>query len=185
MTVTEASDNSSVTITDTTADWEGGGIQDVYDNGAATLAIIVGGVVYDDIDIVAYFDGGLQSGLVFVITPDLLKVGAVAQFEITDDIPDGDWYITYAAEHTVGGAISDSLTEGHLIYGVVEKGVLDEIRLTDLNDWSFSNTLYEALIKSAHFVYLEGIKASAYESDLNSLREALTNLELMLENGTY
>jgi len=184
-TLTEASDNSSVTITDATADWEVGGIQDVFDNGAATLNITILGIAYDQIDVASYFDGGLQSGLEFVITAEMLLIDAAPQFTVGDSVPDGDYYVVYAAEHTVGGSISDSVSGTHLVYGIVEQGVLDEMRLTNLNEWSFDNTLHEALIVAAHYVYLEAIKSAAYEADIPSLREALNNLELMLENGNY
>jgi len=184
-TITEASDNSSVTIQDTTADWEVGGIQDVYDNGAATLTITILGTTYDAIDVKSYFDGGLQAGLAFVINPEDLKIATVAQFTADQDIPDGDWSIVYAANHTVGGAISDTETQMHLVYGVIEKEVLDMMRITEVKPLTFEETLLDAMIRCAHYSYLKGIINSAYVSEITNLRTALDDLEDMVDNGTY
>jgi len=181
-TLTEASDNLSVTIQDTTGDWGAGEIADVFNAGNATIVPTILGITYDPINVTSYFENGLQAELAFIITADLLKIGTVAQFESSDFVPDGDWSILYAASNSTG---SDSETSSFLVYGVVEAGVLDQLRLQDLNDWSFDNTLNEALIKGAHYVYLKAIINSAYESDINSLREALANLETMLENMNY
>jgi hypothetical protein len=178
-----AEDNSKITITDTTPDWEVGGIQDVYDNGTATLTMTILGVAYDAIDVSSYFDGGSQSTLVFIITPELLKISGVSQF--SGDVPDGDWVISYQVTHTIGGGQSDTYADTEYLYGIVEEGVQDEMLITNLNDWQFDNTLQEALLVGAHNTYLEGLKKAAEEEDTTNFRTALANLEIMLENGNY
>lgn len=183
ITITEAGDNSTASITDTTPDWEVGGIQSVFDDGDATLDIVILGVTYDQINVKSYFDGGLQSGLVFVITPEMLKIGGDSEFE--NNVPDGDWEVTYAANHIIGGPTSDSVVETEYLYGIVEEGVLTEISVTNLNDWEFDNTFYEAVLIGVWYVYLEAITKSVAEDDLTSFRTGLANLEIMLANKSY
>jgi len=178
-----ASDNSKITITDTTSNWEVGGIQDVYDNGAATITPVILGVAYDAIDVSSYFDGGNQSGLVFEITPDLLLISGVAQHGA--DVPDGDWVITYYAEHTIGGSVSDSYQGTEYLYGVVQEGVLSEMQITNLNDWDFDHTLYEASLVGAWYVYLETIIQAAEDLQQADFRTGLENLQIMLANRNY
>ncbi len=182
-TITAAGDNTYVTIQDTTTDWEVGAIQDVYDNGAATLNITILGVAYDAIDVSSYFNGGLQSGLAFVITGNDLKISGDALGGST--IPDGDWDVTYYAEHTIGGAVSDSVLVSEWLYGVVAKGVYEEVAVTNLNDWEFDNTLHQALLVAAWYVYLESIARAEVEQELTDFRTGLENLEIMLNNRNY
>ena len=100
-TLVEASDNSMITITDTTPDYGVGIIQDVFDNGSATLTLTIRGIAYDAIDVKSYFDGGNQGNLVYDINPEDLKVSSVAQFAADDDFPDGDVSAVYAVTDAV------------------------------------------------------------------------------------
>lgn len=183
ITITEESDNSIAIITDTTTDWGAGEIQSVFDDGDATLDIVILGVIYDQINVKTYFDGGLQSGLVFVISPGMLQVSGDPKF--SDNVPDGDWDVTYTANHIIGGPEADAVVETGYLYGIVEEGVLEEISVTNLNDWQFDNTFYEALLIGAWYVYLEAITKAVAEDDLTSFRTGLANLEIMLANKSY
>lgn len=182
-TITESSDNSSVTIQDTTADWDVGQIQDVFDSGTATITVTILGTAYDAIDVKSYFDGGLQSGLTFVINPEDLEIGGVAQFAATENIPDGDWSIVYAVDD--GDGETDTETQMHLVYGTIEKEVTQMIRITEVKPLTFEETLRKAMIRLAHWAYLKGIINSAYVSEVSNLRTALSDLETMIENGAY
>jgi len=181
--VSKASDNTSITLTDTTPDWEVGGIQDVYDNGAATITPVILGVTYDPIDVKAYFDGGNQSNLIFVLTPDMFKISGVAQFTTT--ILDGDYAMTYAANHSVGGSISDSHADTSYVLGLVTKGVADEMQVAKLNEWSFDNTLREANLIGSWYTYLKTIEEAGEDGEVTDFRSGLENLQVMLNNRTY
>ena len=183
--VTESSDNTKITITDTTEDWAAGDIQDVYDNGAATITPTILGTEYDSIDVSSYFNGGDQDDLAFEITASDLKIDGTSPFESGDEMPDGDYSIVYAANHTNGGATSDSVTDLVLITGVIEKSVLDALLLTEVTPLTFEETLKDAMIRLAQYSYLKGIENSAYVSEISNLRTALTNLESMVSNGNY
>jgi hypothetical protein len=182
MTLTELSDSSKVTITDTTADYSAGEIQDVFDNGVATITPVIRGIAYDAIDVTANFDGDSQSTLVFDILPTDLKISTVAQFASGDDMPDGDYEITYNVQNA---ADNETLIESWLVYGVVEKSILDELRVTDINVLTFEENLRKAMIRLAHYAYMQAMLQSAYVSEVENLREILTTLESMVENGIY
>jgi hypothetical protein len=183
MTLVELSDSSAVRITDTTADYDPGDIQAVFDTGTATITPVIEGVAYDAIDVVSYFDGDSQANLIFDITPVMLEIGSVAQFVSGDLMPDGDYQITYAVDTGVGE--SDSLTESWLVYGVIEKGVLDQLRVTDINVLTFEENLRKAMIRLAHYAYMQSMVQSAYVSEIENLRTILATLENMVENGIY
>ncbi|GAG24002.1 unnamed protein product, partial [marine sediment metagenome] len=124
-TLVEASDNSKITITDTTPDYGAGSIQDVFDNGTATVTLTIRGIAYDAIDVKSYFDGGNQGNLEFDVMPEDLKISTSPQFVAGDDFPDGDVNNVYAVTNATE---SDSVTKQDLVYGVIEKEVLDFIR---------------------------------------------------------
>lgn len=181
-TLTEASDNLSVTIQDTTDDWGVGEIQSVYTSGNALIRPTILGVEYDPITVTSHFQSGLQELLAFVVTADMLLIGGQAQFTAGDTVPDGDWSVFY---DVTSGSGSNDVTKSTSVHGVVQKGVLDQIRVQDLNNWAFDNTLHEAAIKGAHYVYFVAMLSAYDQGDLVSYREALANLEVMLENGNY
>lgn len=184
ITVVEPSDNKSIVITDTTADWDAGEIQAVYTTGSATITLTILGVVYDAINVKSYFNGGLQSNLAFVITPALLRIGGVQQFTdpTNDQMPDGDYNIVYYANT---GTENDTLTEDKLIFGVIEHDVLEMIRITNVNILSFEENLDKANRRLAHYSYLIGMINSAYESQIGNLRTALAALRIMVDNQIY
>ena len=182
--VTGASDNSYVVIQDTTPDWGAGEIADVFNNGDANLTIAILGITYDAISVKSYFENGLQAELAFIIRPEDLLIGGIQQFS-GDSVPDGDWNITYVASHTIGGAVIDTDSQRHLIYGTVEKAVLEMLRITQVFPLTFEETLRKAMIRLAHYSYLQGIINSAYSSEIDNLRVALTDLQTMINNGEY
>jgi hypothetical protein len=181
-TVAEASDNSSVTITDSTPDYGAGDIQRVFDSGAASLYIKILDVQYDAIDVTSYFDGDSQANLVFTINPEDLKISTVAQFAATEDIPDGDWNIVYDVDDSI---TNDIVTEDHLIYGAIEKEVLNELRVVDINAFGFEESLRKALIRLAHYAYMQGMVNASYVGQISNLRTILALLQTMVANGTY
>jgi hypothetical protein len=183
ITLVELSDSSAVRLTDTTPDYDPGDIQAVFDTGTATVTLTIRGIAYDAIDVSAYFDGDSQANLVYDITPDMLLVSGVAQFTSEDDMPDGDYDIVYAVDTGVGE--DDTYNVGYLVYGVVEKGVLDAIRLTDINVFTFEENLRKAQVRGAHWSYMQSMINGAYVSETENLRVALTNLETMIANGIY
>jgi hypothetical protein len=182
MTLVEVSDSSKVVITDTTPDYSAGEIQDVFDNGVATLTITARGIAYDAIDVTANFDGDSQSTLEYDILPTDLKIATVAQFSSGDSIPDGDWEVSY---NVANAADDETLLESWLVYGVIEKAVLDELRVTDINLFTFEEHLRRAQVRLAHYAYMQAMVQSAYVSEIENLRTVLTTLETMVENGTY
>jgi hypothetical protein len=182
MTLVELSDNSLVRITDTTPDYGVGAIQDVFDNGVATITPVIRGIAYDAINVTSQFDGGLQSSLVFDIKPTDLLISSVAQFSASDAMPDGDYEITYNVQNT---ADNETLVESWLVYGVVEQGILDTLRVTDINTFSFEENLRVAMIRLAHYAYMQAMIQSAYVSEVENLRDILTTLETMIANGIY
>jgi len=181
-TVLAANDSSGITITDTTPDWEVGAIQDVFNNGYAVLNISILGVQYDIINVSSYFNGGLQAGLVFQILPAELLISGIVQH---GSIPDGDWSIEYVAAHTVGGAITDTVTNTEYITKAVEVGVYNELQVVKLNDWRFDNTLHEALLVASWETYLLAIIQAGIEMNVADFRTGLINLEIMLANRSY
>jgi len=183
MTLVELSDSSAVRITDTTLDYDAGDIQAVFDTGTATITLIVRGITYDAIDVSAYFDGDSQANLVFDITAVMLEISSVAQFSAGDDVPDGDWNVTYAVDTGVGE--DDTLTEEWLVYGVIEKDILDALRVTDINVLTFEENLRKAMIRLAHYAYMQAMIQSAYVSEIENLRIILTTLENMIANSIY
>lgn len=183
-TLSEATDNKSITITDTTSDWGGGQIQAVYTSGSATITLTILGITYDPINIKSYFNGGSQGNLNFVITPALLKISGVQKFTdpTNDTMPDGDYNVIYYANT---GAVSDTETKDKFVYGVIEKDVMDMLRITNVQVLTYNENLVKAQKRLAHYSYLIGMINSAYESEITNLRTALANLQFMVANQVY
>jgi len=185
----EASDNKSVTITDTTADWAVGQIAEIYAhrNDGTTLGTItpaILGIAYDAIDILPLFSTGDQADLVYVITPDMLKIDGVSQFESTDNFPDGDMEITYDVidDHN---SDSDQFIDSYFVYGAIEELVLEELLLTNQAALTCESSLHKANIRLLHYSYLISMINSAWTGQVDNLRTALANLQYMVANQTF
>ena len=179
-TVQKFEDNSKITITDTTLDWQAGEIANVFNLGSASLVITILGVEYDLIDIASYFAGGTQGGLVFTILPEDLKLSTESQFALT--VPDGDWLIAYSA---TDGTSSDEIEDTEFVYGIATKAVDDETQVVNLNDFKFENTVHAAMIVGTWVVYMQAIEQAAAEENVTDFRHGLEHLNIMIANKAY
>lgn len=185
----EASDNKSITIQDTTADWVAGDIAEIYAHRAdgitlATLDLTIAGIAYDTINVISFFAAGNQAGLAFKINNTDLKLLTVSPFTSASDIPDGDIEILYTVvdDHN---ALSDTFTDSYLIYGAIEKKVLLEMLETNVQSLTSDSSLYRANVRLLHFSYFMSILNSAYSGQIDNLRTSLANLNAMIDNDTF
>lgn len=186
---TEADDNSSITIKDTTSDWIVGQIAEIYahradGNTKATLDITVFGIAYETIDVMQWFSTGIQADMEFVITPDMLTLLGVPQFNVGDDFPDGDVEIVYTVADNHNGQ-SDTFTDTYFVYGAIEELVLEEMLDTNVQALTCGSSLHKASVRLLWFSYLMGMINSSYTGQIANLRTSLTNLNFMVANNTY
>lgn len=185
----EADDNSSVVVTDTTPDWGVGQIAQIYANRAdgstkAQLTLTILGIEYDPIDVIDYFQGGTQEDLEFEITADMLKVDGVSDFLETDAFPDGDVVIKYDVVD-LQGAQSDSFSDTYFVYGVIEQEVLVKLLETNTQALTCSSSLHKANVRLIHFSYLMAMINSANSGQITNLRTMLERLQYMVTNNTF
>jgi len=185
----EASDNSSITIKDTTADWLPSQVADIYAHRAdgithAILGLTILGIKYDDISVINTFSTGVAADLEFEITPDMLKLAGVSQFLITEPIPDGDIVIVYDVVDNHNSQ-SDTFTDSYFIYGYVEEKVLLKLLETNVQALTCDSSLHKASIRLLHFSYFMSMINSSYTGQIDNLRTALVNLNFMIDNNTF
>ena len=185
----QTSDNKTLVITDTTPDWIGGQIANIYahrNDGTtkATLTLTIFGIAYDVIDVISEFASGLQANLIYEIEAQMLEIDGEPAFNEGENIPDGDVVIKYDVIDT-HNLQTDTFSDSYLIYGTVEEKVLLEIQETNTQALTCESSLNKANVRLLHFSYMMSMINSAQTGQITNLRTDLTNLNYMIDNKTF